>query len=253
MPARDLDVEPSTASATELSDFVTAHIGELIHLDVTVEASSPDDLTARRDKDPASLTIPSPEATDAQGVAYRLADVGPHTDSSFYWDDGFWHIEGYFTVRNLVGPQMGIFTVNLRAVPITEVAPGAAPDRDADRQQPTAPSEPDRRGFVLPSGNIFCLAEDDGLRCDMASQLQPPPEEPCDLDWTGVHLRYDGPADPVCAGGTIIGVASGEPVLAYGETWRHHGIRCHSERTGLTCRNDSDVEIFLSREDWHIR
>lgn len=108
-------------------------------------------------------------------------------------------------------------------------------------------------GFVLPSDNIYCLDEAQGLSCEIASELNPPPERECKLDWSGVYLGSDTKARPVCKGDTIRGRVEEAPVLGYGETWERDGIRCLSERTGLTCENDAGGELFLSRAEWHAR
>lgn len=107
-------------------------------------------------------------------------------------------------------------------------------------------------GFVLPSGNIYCLTYDQILRCEMKSLLNPMPPQPdtCDLDWGGgVILPIEGPTEVLCAGDTIAG---NYDTLAYGTTWRTSGFECMSETVGLTCKNINAQGFFLSRERWDI-
>jgi Family of unknown function (DUF6636) len=104
------------------------------------------------------------------------------------------------------------------------------------------------RYFQMPSHNIFCAIFDGLLRCDIGSGLNPEPSRPCDLDWTGLSLKWDGKARPVCAGDTVR--KRGERILRYGHTWRRHRIVCKSRRTGLRCHNYLHHGFRLSREHW---
>ena len=113
----------------------------------------------------------------------------------------------------------------------------------------------EQRGFETPSGNIACLAADYGngpyLQCEMTSQLQPPPDEVCDFDWSGITMRASGPAEPLCASDTMRGeLGADPPVLAYGETLVAGPFTCRSEETGLTCTNSDGGRLFLSRARW---
>jgi hypothetical protein len=39
-------------------------------------------------------------------------------------------------------------------------------------------------------------------------------------------------------------------VLGHGKTWSGNGLRCTSAVKGLTCRNKSGHDFFLSRAHW---
>ncbi|MEA2435425.1 MAG: hypothetical protein QOG54_2882 [Actinomycetota bacterium] len=104
------------------------------------------------------------------------------------------------------------------------------------------------RAFQTPSGNIGCLLAGGHLRCDILSGLNPEPNRPCELDWTGLSIGREARARPVCAGDTVFDRNS--PVLNYGEKWRRGGIVCVSRQSGLRCHNNFDHGFFLSRDDW---
>jgi Family of unknown function (DUF6636) len=117
--------------------------------------------------------------------------------------------------------------------------------------------------FKTPSGNIVCFyvagknADPPLVVCGIKSGLKPaPPRRPCrEGGYAGdrVVLQATGRVDvPSCAGdpGPFLGLQVGARVLAYGKTWSGSGIRCASEVTGLTCRNESGHGFFLSRENW---
>jgi hypothetical protein len=65
------------------------------------------------------------------------------------------------------------------------------------------PGAYDYARFQMPSKNIGCGFDSGVLRCDILSGLQPEPSEPCELDWTGIVLEADRPAQPQCAGDTV--------------------------------------------------
>ncbi len=117
----------------------------------------------------------------------------------------------------------------------------------------TASATPKR--FILPSGNIYCAlvgTNQDALRCEIASLLNPLPPQPadCQFDWgAGFFLPQQSPATILCISDTI---ASNDYTLAYGSTWTHAGFECQSHQIGLTCKNSHGQGFFLSREQWKI-
>jgi hypothetical protein len=119
--------------------------------------------------------------------------------------------------------------------------------------------------FKTPSGNIVCgfgIAPDGtaSMECGIKSGLKPPPTQiHCDAgdpNHKRVSMRDTGRASPVlCAGdpGPLLPqIDARARVLGYGTTIRFGGISCHSELTGLTCRNRSGHGFFLSRESWRL-
>ncbi len=108
-------------------------------------------------------------------------------------------------------------------------------------------------GFILPSGNIYCLYLPDEhnvtLRCDIRSGLIPQPKGACDLDRTGIFLGKNGKAAPTCAGDTVAG---NYPVLKYGRTWTRRGIKCVAKENGLSCQNTQRHGFFLSKQKWLV-
>ena len=102
--------------------------------------------------------------------------------------------------------------------------------------------------FHLPSGDIGCTALGGQIRCDIGGGPRPTPREYCELDWTGVELRPQGSATPVCAGDTAIGTH----LLRFGATWRKKPFTCWSRKVGLICISDRGHGFFLSRKDWRV-
>jgi hypothetical protein len=118
-------------------------------------------------------------------------------------------------------------------------------------------------GFMLPSGNIYCISHAVGgdlaeespiLRCQIGSQLNPMPPQPesCNLDWgNGLVLsKAKKPATVLCAGDTMY--SPDYPTLDYGKTWKKSGFSCKSTANGLTCTNGKGNGFFLNREDWKV-
>jgi hypothetical protein len=102
--------------------------------------------------------------------------------------------------------------------------------------------------FQLPSKNIGCTLGEGVLVCDILSGLNPEPEQSCELDWTGMEMERNGPAQPRCAGDTAYDQEA--PVLAYGETWASQGFLCTSTTTGLKCYNRDAHGFSLARGGW---
>jgi hypothetical protein len=110
-------------------------------------------------------------------------------------------------------------------------------------------------GFVTPSGNIYCGGDENTLRCEIKSGLNPKPPQPypgyCEFDWgEGFGLTSYGKPEILCISDTISG--GDYATLSYGSTWQNAGFKCVSQRSGLTCTNASGQGFFLSRERWRI-
>ena len=104
------------------------------------------------------------------------------------------------------------------------------------------------RNFQTPSENIVCNIEDNFLRCDIRSGLEPKPDKRCPNDWVGLFLPRARRAQPNCAGDTVAN--QDPPVLEYGETWERGAWHCTAKRSGLYCRNRGGWHFKLSRDDW---
>jgi uncharacterized protein DUF6636 len=112
----------------------------------------------------------------------------------------------------------------------------------------TAPPSLTSRTFQMPSHNIGCAVGEGVLVCDILSGLDPNPEQPCELDWTGMEMEALGPARPRCAGDTAFDPKA--PLLEYGERWARDGFVCASMTNGVQCRNGEHHGFLLSRETW---
>lgn len=100
-------------------------------------------------------------------------------------------------------------------------------------------------GFHSPSGNIGCVMERNGVRCDIRNHDWPTPPKPksCELDYGGgVFVGRHKRAGFICAGDTTLGI--GKP-LPYGHSKRLGSFRCTSLETGMRCRNLSNGHGFL--------
>lgn len=101
--------------------------------------------------------------------------------------------------------------------------------------------------FQTPSGNIHCAWEGSGVRCDILSRqgASPPKPKDCPLDYGHAFgLPMKGAAARICAGDTVAGA---HPTLPYGAKWSRGGIECESEKTGLTCKNQTNHGFSLSK------
>jgi hypothetical protein len=106
--------------------------------------------------------------------------------------------------------------------------------------------------FESPSGNIGCVINGGGVRCDIQHHSWPTPPKPasCDVDYgEGVAVgKRDVPANFVCAGDTVFDPDA--EVLRYGERIRIKRFRCASKQKGMRCVNrDNKHGFFLSSQD----
>ena len=102
------------------------------------------------------------------------------------------------------------------------------------------PIKPPARGTLLCDieQSSYSRAEQDGCQARAG------------LDWHGFALPQRARAQPVCTGGVLYDIGRDTPtfvVLAYGRSWRSHGVTCTSRITGLTCANGHGHGLFLSR------
>jgi hypothetical protein len=108
--------------------------------------------------------------------------------------------------------------------------------------------------FTSPSGNIGCVIDTGGVRCDISERDWSPPPRPaaCELDYGhGVSIGAGKPARVVCAGDTTMG-SGGEP-LAYGDAIAAGQMRCESAQSGITCRDvESGHGFSISREAYQL-
>ena len=110
----------------------------------------------------------------------------------------------------------------------------------------------DGYGFMTPSGNIYCNGAIDGggyISCTIVSR-NGGPAAPKPGSCSGVwghefDLDSTGPAKIVC--GRTPQRVDYSDIADYGLTGEFGAITCTSERTGLTCRNQSGHGFFLSR------
>ncbi len=105
--------------------------------------------------------------------------------------------------------------------------------------------------FQAPSGNIHCLIDSFGARCDILEATYSFTKRPadCDLDYGGAFYveprgRKGGVA---CVGDTV--ASPDNPVLGYGSSISAEGITCLSERTGVTCTNPAGHGFTIARAD----
>jgi hypothetical protein len=100
-----------------------------------------------------------------------------------------------------------------------------------------APRPAQLYSFQTPTGNIGCMADNDGgrwqLRCDIGER-----------DWRGASAGPDCDLDS----GDALGLG------ATGRTyWVCHGpFTCTSARTGVTCRNRAQHGFMLSRASYRL-
>lgn len=115
-------------------------------------------------------------------------------------------------------------------------------------------------GFQLPSGRLHCQAQSADpasgqaatVRCDvMGASFRAPPREDCPLDFgDALSLSATGRATWVCHGDTVADPRL--PVLAYGQVWNWHGLRCSSAVTGVRCVNRDGHGFELARRQARV-
>jgi hypothetical protein len=103
--------------------------------------------------------------------------------------------------------------------------------------------------FQAPSGNIHCLIDSYGARCDILQATYSFTKRPadCDLDYGGAfYIEPRGRKGGVaCVGDTV--ADPGNAVLGYGSTIAADGITCSSERSGITCVNAAGHGFTVAR------
>jgi len=105
--------------------------------------------------------------------------------------------------------------------------------------------------FRLPSGNIGCALDADGVLCAIdAFDYEAPEIAGCAGD-TGVAFRIDASGtSPVCSAGKP---ALGEvQELPYGESETAGEFTCDSTEAGVACRNSLGHEITLRRSAYGL-
>ena len=110
----------------------------------------------------------------------------------------------------------------------------------------------DGYGFRTPSGNIYCNGAvlDGYMDCTIVERggTSPIPRPGnCGGHWGhNFHISATGPATMSC-GEFALRKSRYSDVADYGRSAQFGPITCQSERTGLTCRNQSGHGFFLSR------
>ena len=109
------------------------------------------------------------------------------------------------------------------------------------------PTQIVQTGFKTPSGNIVCNAGTNSSKKLLA----------CTLLTSGTPNKGDKVWAMFVQGRPQVGFVKGDPAtdypkLAYGKTWKWHGLSCSSARSGLTCRNASRHGFFLSRASQRV-
>src|SRR3954452_11866076 len=104
---------------------------------------------------------------------------------------------------------------------------------EAQADEMTGPPRADREvheltGFVAPSGNVSCMIDVGGARCDIIDRDWSPPPRPADCEFDygqGISVNPGEQAQFVCAGDTAFGP---DQVLPYGDSITAGVLRCES-------------------------
>jgi hypothetical protein len=105
--------------------------------------------------------------------------------------------------------------------------------------------------FQTPSGNIGCMMDATGARCEIRRRSWSPPPRPadCPLDWgRSMHVQASGRAGFVCAGDTVLDPAA--PVLPYGVASQLGPMSCASQRDGMYCSNGDAHGFTIARQGY---
>jgi hypothetical protein len=106
--------------------------------------------------------------------------------------------------------------------------------------------DPVQTGFNVPSRNIVCnagpLRGGKLVACTVVSEASARGQKLWSMQTRG----------RVSTGHLMSNAATDYPVLGYGRSWAWHGIRCTSERSGLTCKNQSGHGFVLRRQSQRV-
>jgi len=133
------------------------------------------------------------------------------------------------------GPERrAIEAIIIATAPTTSAVTPPPTPAPAPTPAPPAPSLA-LTSFASPSGNIGCLVNPDGVRCDIRDRLwEGPTDENCPLDY-GDALTLDATGTGwECHGDTVLGSPN---VLPYGASTRQGEYVCESKTSGVTCRS----------------
>jgi hypothetical protein len=113
--------------------------------------------------------------------------------------------------------------------------------------------------FRSPSSNIGCIMDWSSkrgfVRCDARVHswrvTRRPAGCPTDIDYgQGFEVsRSSSRGHVVCAGDTALNMGK---KLRYGHSISHGGIKCVSEKSGMTCRNRRGHGFFISRDRYRL-
>jgi len=96
----------------------------------------------------------------------------------------------------------------------------------------------DPQAFQTPSKNIRCMAFGGQLRCDMLKLGNKAAKKPasCEFDYgRSFGITKNGSRGRrLCVSDAV---DAGQPVIAYGRTWKRGGFTCRVRESGLRCSN----------------
>ena len=134
-----------------------------------------------------------------------------------------------------------------------------AAQREAAEKKAEEAQQPSRivhlKTFRSPSGNIGCVLNGGGARCDIRKRDWSPPPRPAkcpqQVDYgQGVEVDRRGQAEFVCAGDTALDPSSSS--LSYGTASEVGGSECISRKNGVTCVNQAGHGFFVSVQSYQV-
>lgn len=138
-------------------------------------------------------------------------------------------------------------TAAVSASPSTAASATPTPDLDLSKHS--------LAGVLSPSGHIACLfadAKGGDVRCDVqGAHWKVATPARCNADYGDSATLGRHRAQLSCHGDTVFG-APHQPTLPYGETVVYRGVTCHSETTGMTCRNQAGHGFMVSKESYRL-
>ncbi|WP_029289465.1 DUF6636 domain-containing protein [Cellulomonas sp. HZM] len=137
---------------------------------------------------------------------------------------------------------------------------GQGPSGPPSTSTPGAPATTGASGtadgptqFGLPSRNIGCVMQDDGVTCTIASYTYSQPKaNGCDGERGHVMALHGSDVSFPCQSSstTTRAVATDVPVLEYGMSANAGDYTCTSATDGVTCVNGKGDGFRLSRASW---
>jgi hypothetical protein len=127
----------------EFVEFISNHDAKVVYLDIWAEAFGENQRffnVSEGDTRGFTLSRPCQEGTvnpdppnplflGCYGIWYRVVETGPPVESAIFYNQGLYHVKGYFAVNAVPGAHQGLLTVVLTGVAAKDALATVGPGR----------------------------------------------------------------------------------------------------------------------------